>query len=216
MKKVLSQFNNKITFDELNKIIQSELKASNISSNAADILFKNYPTEASNDEGITDYILNSNLNTIVFDTELNRVTIYITTEAGIYTTKEYTEELKADIDLLKEEINDNKTTFTQINETIDTIKEENENNKLKFEAIGTKNTELQELVGTLQGKVQTIEQKYNLANTGINELKNKTTEIENNLNDYALKTKVSEIENTIKELQAEIEKLKTKPEDTEE
>lgn len=216
MKKVLSQFNNKITFDELNKIIQSELKASNISSNAADILFKNYPTEASNDEGITDYILNSNLNTIVFDTELNRVTIYITTEAGIYTTKEYTEELKADIDLLKEEINDNKTTFTQINETIDTIKEENENNKLKFEAIGTKNTELEGLVGTLQGKVQTIEQKYNLVNTGINELKNKTTEIENNLNDYALKTKVSEIENTIKELQAEIEKLKTKPEDTQE
>ena len=208
MKKVLSQFENKITVDELIKVVQSELKASNISSSAADILFKNYPTEASEDEGITSDILNSNLNTIVFDTELNRVTIYITTEAGIYTTKEKTDELEAKIDLLRNDLNDNNQTIVGINKTIDTIKDINESNKLKFEAQATKNTELEESIASLQGKVQTVEQKYALANTGINELKNKDTELEGKFNDYALKSKVSELEQTITELKAEIEKLK--------
>ena len=208
MKKVLSQFENKITVDELIKVVQSELKASNISSSAADILFKNYPTEANEDEGITSDILNSNLNTIVFDTELNRVTIYITTEAGIYTTKEKTDELEAKIDLLRNDLNDNNQTIVGINKTIDAIKDINESNKLKFEAQATKNTELEESIASLQGKVQTVEQKYALANTGINELKNKDTELEGKFNDYALKSKVSELEQTITELKAEIEKLK--------
>ena len=208
MKKVLSQFENKITVDELIKTVQSELKASNISSSAADILFKNYPTEASEDEGITSDILNSNLNTIVFDTELNRVTIYITTEAGIYTTKEKTDELEAKVDLLRNDLNDNNQTIVGINKTIDIIKDINESNKLKFEAQGTKNTELEESIANLQGKVQTVEQKYALANTGINELKNKDTELQNKFNDYALKSKVSELEQTIMELKIEVEKLK--------
>lgn len=213
MKKVLSQFENKITVDELIKIVQSELKASNISSSAADILFKNYPTEGSEDEGITSDILNSNLNTIVFDTELNRVTIYITTEAGIYTTKEKTDELEAKVDLLRNDLNDNNQAIVGINKTIDTIKEINESNKLKFEAQATKNTELEESIANLQGKVQTVEQKYALANTGINELKNKDTELEGKFNDYALKSKISELEQTINELKAEIEKLKNPTQD---
>ena len=208
MKKVLSQFENKITVDELIKTVQSELKASNISSSAADILFKNYPTEASDDEGITSDILNSNLNTIVFDTELNRVTIYITTEAGIYTTKEKTDELEAKVDLLRGDLNDNNQIIVGINKTIDTIKDINESNKLKFEAQSTKNTELDESIASLQGKVQTNEQKYALANTAINELKNKNTEFEGKFNDYALKSKVSELEQSIAELKTANEQLK--------
>lgn len=209
MKKVLSQFNKTITVDELIKTIQAELKASNISSSAADITFKNYPTDANEEEGITSDILNSNLNTIVFDTETSKVTIYITAEAGVFAKKEDLEEVKTISDNLQITVTSNANDITELQN--------------KYEAINTKQTaseekqnEIEEKIGNIEGKIQPLNQKYELANAGINELKNKNTEIEGKLNDYALKTKQVELENKITqltekqtELEAEIEKLKT-------
>ena len=216
MKKVLSQFNKTISVDDLIKTVQAELKAINLSSASCDIQFKNYPSTASEDEGISNDILNSGLNTIVFDTDNNKVIIYITADASLYITKIEHEELANRITNATELIVENQNDITEIEKSIETIKEVNEANKNKYEALSTVDTEINEKIGDIQGKLQTINQKYELANTGINELGNKTTEIQNNLNDYALKTKVLEIENTIKELQAEIEKLKTQPTDTQE
>lgn len=172
MKKVLSQFNKTLSVDELVKTVNAELKAVNLSSAACDIQFKNYPTNAAEDEGITNDILNSGLNTIVFDTDNNKVVIYITADAGLFITKEEHEELNNKVE----------NGLTLLTDTINDV------------------NEIEERVGNIEGKNQTLEQKFALTNTGINECKNKNTEIEG---------KLTELESKINQLEAEIEKLKT-------
>lgn len=200
MKKVLSQFNKTLSVDELVKTVNAELKAVNLSSAACDIQFKNYPTNAAEDEGITNDILNSGLNTIVFDTDNNKVVIYITADAGLFITKEEHEELNNKVEngltLLTDTIND----VNEIETKIGTLVEVNEANKLKYENLNTQLTGIEERVGNIEGKNQTLEQRFALTNTGINECKNKNTEIEG---------KLTELESKINQLEAEIEKLKT-------
>lgn len=208
MKKVLSQFNKTISVDELIKTVQAELKAINLSSASCDIQFKNYPTDASEDEGITNDILNSGLNTIVFDTDNNKVVIYITADASLYITRQEHEELQNRITNIGELVVSNQNDISEIEKQLKTFKDVNEALNNKYEALTTVDTGLEEKIGEMQGKLQTATQKFELSNTAINELKNKDTEFEGKLNDYALKSKVSELEQTINELKTEIEKLK--------
>lgn len=209
MKKVLSQFNKTISVDELIKTVQAELKAINLSSASCDIQFKNYPTNASEDEGITNDILNSGLNTIVFDTDNNKVVIYITADASLYITRQEHEELQNRITNIGELVVSNQNDISEIEKQLKTFKDVNEALNNKYEALTTVDTGLEEKIGEMQGKLQTATQKFELSNTAINELKNKDTEFEGKFNDYALKSKVSELEQTINELKTEIEKLKT-------
>lgn len=208
MKKVLSQFNKTISVDELIKTVQAELKAINLSSASCDIQFKNYPTNASEDEGITNDILNSGLNTIVFDTDNNKVVIYITADASLYITRQEHEELQNRITNVGELVVSNQNDISEIEKQLKTFKDVNEALNNKYEALTTVDTGLEEKIGEMQGKLQTATQKFELSNTAINELKNKDTEFEGKFNDYALKSKVSELEQTINELKTEIEKLK--------
>lgn len=209
MKKVLSQFNKTISVDELIKTVQAELKAVNLNSSSCDIQFKNYPTTAAEDEGITNDILNSGLNTIVFDTDNNKVVIYISADAGLFITKTEHEELSNRITNMGKLIVGNQNDISEIEKKLETFKNVNGALNNKYEALSTTNTEIKVSIEEQNNKIQVVTQKFELLNTSINELKQKDTTLEAKFNDYALNSKVLELEQIIKNLQAEVEKLKT-------
>lgn len=75
---ILKQFEEELTVYELINIIESQLKASNLNSKGVSIYFKTYPQDYTQKlYDIPPEVLESGLNTIVFDTIKNIVTVYV-------------------------------------------------------------------------------------------------------------------------------------------
>ena len=77
MKTILCQFESEITVSDFIKTLQAQIQALNIKSSATKIIFKNYPNEPTEDEGITEDMINSNLHTIIFDADNLELIVYI-------------------------------------------------------------------------------------------------------------------------------------------
>lgn len=77
MIKILKSFEDSLTAQEFNDIITKELKAVNLNPAGVYISFRTYPVnEIDKTYDIPSEIIDSGLNTIVFDTNTNIVTVY--------------------------------------------------------------------------------------------------------------------------------------------
>lgn len=78
MVKIIKSFDTEILAGELITLIQNELKAMNLNVNGVSILFKPYPkTAAENVYNVPKEVIDSGLNTLVFDTSTNQVIVYV-------------------------------------------------------------------------------------------------------------------------------------------
>lgn len=83
MIKIIKQFESDLLTDEFITIIQNELKAFNLNPKGVTIYFRNYPTDATcNIYNIPEEIMNSGLNTLVFDTDSNALIVYVASKAA--------------------------------------------------------------------------------------------------------------------------------------
>lgn len=103
MKIVIKQFKDTLSVGELIDVINKQLKAVNLNSMGVNIYFKNYPQDLTDE--LPNEVEYTNLNTIIFDTDKNTVTVYILANNSDFTRKiefiELTEKLEALIERVK-------------------------------------------------------------------------------------------------------------------
>ena len=85
MKIIIKQFKDTLATGELLDVINKQLKACNLNAAGVNIYFKNYPEDLNSE--LPNEVEYTNLNTIVFDTEKNTITVYILANSSDFVKK---------------------------------------------------------------------------------------------------------------------------------
>lgn len=151
---IIKQFEDLMTFKEMSDIITSTLKAHNLKPEGVDIVFKSYPASpVEKAEDIPEEVVTSGLNTIVFDTNLNRVIVYISLK------NDELETVKKEVDTIKTNIVQIKIDNSEITENIKTVSEGVNTLSTKVQENKTNLASVENNLQTLTAKVQELEQK---------------------------------------------------------
>lgn len=201
MKIIVKQFKETLSIKDLTDVLNAQLKANNLNSAGVNIYFKNYPEDLTSElpEGV-EY---ANLNTLVFDTDLNRATVYIQADASDFVKKTDMDELKGIIDNLTAEITEHKEEFEAVRELvtgaqndISEIQKEAGELKTKVDGISqtqaTRFTELQNSIKEADGKADTNKTELSTVKGNITSLINKDSELDGKVT--ALEGRVAKLE----------------------
>lgn len=102
MKIIIKQFKDTLATGELLDVINKQLKACNLNAAGVNIYFKNYPEDLNSE--LPNEVEYTNLNTIVFDTEKNTITVYILANSSDFVKKAETDALTEKLEALTKRV----------------------------------------------------------------------------------------------------------------
>lgn len=203
MKIIVKQFKDTLTVKDLQDVLNAQLKAQNLQPAGVNIYFKNYPEDLTAElpEGV-EY---SNLNTLVFDTDTNRATVYIQADASDFVKHDDLAEVKEAVADLHTQVTELKTEFEAVKRLLteaqnDITEAEGKVNQLS-QTTTASITEIKQEAEALKGKVEVIDKDQIGANkTAIETANGKITAIE---------TKQTEMDGKIVTLTEKVTALET-------
>lgn len=102
MKIIIKQFKDTLATGELLDVINKQLKACNLNAAGVNIYFKNYPEDLNSE--LPNEVEYTNLNTIVFDTEKNTITVYILANSSDFVKKAEADALTEKLEALTKRV----------------------------------------------------------------------------------------------------------------
>lgn len=102
MKVIVKQFKDTLATGELLDVINKQLKANNLNAAGVNIYFKNYPEDLNSE--LPNEVEYTNLNTIIFDTEKNTITVYILANSSDFVKKAETDALTEKLEALTKRV----------------------------------------------------------------------------------------------------------------